>query len=87
MTRRYGRHTYEAEERIRHEALGQTARKASETLAMQHIHISASAIIRTLRLIGKVNPEVRTWRNRSIPTQFRTSESTHSVMKMTMEWP
>ena len=27
------------------------------------------------------------WRNRSIPTQFRTSESTHSVMKMTMEWP
>ena len=23
------------------------------------------------------------WRNRSIPTQFRTSESTHSVMKMT----
>jgi hypothetical protein len=29
----------------------------------------------------------RDWRNRSIPTQFRTSESTHSVMKMTMEWP
>ncbi len=27
------------------------------------------------------------WRNRSIPTQFRTSESIHSVMKMTMEWP
>lgn len=27
------------------------------------------------------------WRNRSIPTQFRTSESTHSVMKMTMKWP
>ena len=27
------------------------------------------------------------WRNRSIPTQFRTSESTHSVMRMTMEWP
>ncbi len=23
------------------------------------------------------------WRNRSIPTQFRTSESTHSVMRMT----
>ena len=23
------------------------------------------------------------WRNRSMPTQFRTSESTHSVMKMT----
>ena len=31
--------------------------------------------------------EFATWRNRSIPTQFRTSESTHSVMKMTMEWP
>ena len=27
------------------------------------------------------------WRNRSIPTQFGTSESTHSVMKMTMERP
>ena len=37
MTRPYGRHTYEVEERIRHEALGQTARKASETLSMQHI--------------------------------------------------
>ena len=60
MTHPYGRHTYDVEERIRHEALGQTARRASETLAMQHIHISASAIIRTLRLIGKVNPEVRT---------------------------
>ena len=37
MTRPYGRHTHEVEERIRHEALGQTARKASETLSMQHI--------------------------------------------------
>ena len=60
MTRPYGRHTHDVGERIRHEALGQTARKASETLAMQHIHISAPAIIRTLRLMGKVNPEVRT---------------------------
>ena len=60
MTHPYGRHSYEVEERIRHEALGQTARKASETLAMQHIRISTSAIIRTLRLMGRVNPEVRT---------------------------
>ena len=60
MTHPYGRHTHEVEERIRHEALGQTARKASETLAMQHIQISASACIRVLRLLGRVNPEVRT---------------------------
>ena len=60
MTHPYGRHTYDVEERIRHEALGQTARKASGTLAMQHIHISASSCIRTLRLMGRANPEVRT---------------------------
>ena len=60
MTRPYGRHTYEAEGRIRHEALGQTARKACKTLAMQHIQISQSSLIRTLRLMGSVNPEVRT---------------------------
>ena len=60
MTHLYGRHSYEVKERIRHEALGQTARKTSETLAMQHIRISTSAIIRTLRLMGRVNPEVRT---------------------------
>ena len=56
MTHPYGRHSYEVEERIRHEALGQTARKASETLAMQHIHASASSCIRVLRLMGRVNP-------------------------------
>lgn len=60
MTHPYGRHTYEAEERIRHEALCQTARKACETLAMQHIQVSQSSLIRTLRLMGSVNPEVRT---------------------------
>ena len=60
MTRPYGRHSYEVEKRIRHEALGQTARKARETLAMQHIQISQSSLIRTLRLMGSVNPEVRT---------------------------
>lgn len=60
MTRPYGRHTYEVEERIRHEALGQTARKASETLSKQHIWISAPACIRVLRQMGRVNPEVRT---------------------------
>jgi len=60
MTHSYGRHTYEVEKRIRHEALGQTARKASETLAMQHIQIGASTCIRMLRLMGKDNPEVRT---------------------------
>ena len=60
MTHSYGRHTYEVENRIRHEALGQTARKASETLAMQHILIGASTCIRMLRHMGKVNPEVRT---------------------------
>ena len=60
MTHSYGRHTHEVEERVRHEALGQTARRASETLAMQHIHISASACIRALRLLGRVNPEVTT---------------------------
>jgi len=60
MTHPYGRHTYEVEKRIRHEALEQTARKASETLAMQHIQISASACIRVLRLMGRANPQVRT---------------------------
>ena len=60
MTHPYGRHTYEVEDRIRHEALEQTARKASETLAMQHIQISASACIRVLRLMGRINPQVRT---------------------------
>ena len=60
MTHPYGRHTYEVENRIRHEALEQTARKASETLAMQHIQISASACIRVLRLMGRINPQVRT---------------------------
>ena len=60
MTHPYGRHTYEVESRIRHEALEQTARKASETLAMQHIQISASACIRVLRLMGRINPQVRT---------------------------
>ena len=60
MTRPYGRHTHEVEERIRHEALGQTARKASETLSMQHIQASASSCIRVLRLTGRVNPGVRT---------------------------
>ena len=60
MARPYGRHTCEAEERIRHEALGQTSRKACETLAMQHIQVSRSSLIRTLRLMGSVNPEVRT---------------------------
>ena len=60
MTRPYGRYTNEAEDRIRHEALGQTARKACETLAIQHIQVSQSSLIRTLRLMGSVNPEVRT---------------------------
>ena len=60
MTHPYGRHTYEVENRIRHEALEQTARKASETLAMQHIQISASACVRVLRLMGRINPRVRT---------------------------
>ena len=60
MTHPYGRHTYEVERRIRHEALGQTARKASETLAMQHVQISASACIRVLRSMGRTNPQVRT---------------------------
>ena len=27
------------------------------------------------------------WRNRSMPAQSRTSESTHSVMEMTRKWP
>ena len=60
MTRPYGRQTHEVQERIRHESLGQTARRASATLSMQHIHVSASACIRVLRLMGRVNPEVRT---------------------------
>ena len=37
--------------------------------------------------LGEGMAVLHKWRNRSIPTQFRTSESTHSVMKMTMEWP
>jgi hypothetical protein len=53
MTHLYGRHTHEVEERIRHEALGQTARKASETLAMQHIQITASATMSRISRIGR----------------------------------
>ena len=60
MTLPYGRNTHEVEKRIRHEALNQTARKACQTLAMQHIHVSQSSLIRALRLMGSVNPEVRT---------------------------
>ena len=60
MTHPYGRHTHEVENRIRHEALEQTARKASETLAMQNIQISASSCIRVLRSMGRTNPQVRT---------------------------
>lgn len=56
----YGRNTHEVERRIRHEALNQTARKASGTLAMQHIQVSQSSLIRTLRLMGSANPKVRT---------------------------
>ena len=60
MTLPYGRNTHEVEKRIRHEALNQTARKACGTLAMQHIQVSQSSLIRALRLMGSVNPEVRT---------------------------
>ena len=60
MTHLYGRHTHEVEKRIRHESLGQTSRRASETLDMQHIKVSPSAIVRTLRQIGHANPDVRT---------------------------
>ena len=60
LTRPYGRHTHEVEKRIRHESLGQTARRASETLDMQHIKVSPSTIIRALRQIGHANPDVRT---------------------------
>ena len=55
MTHPYGRHSYEVEERIRHEALGQTARKASETLAMQ-LQIQTGQIcdwVAKRRLTGK----------------------------------
>ena len=50
MTHPYGRNTYEVEKRMHHEALNQTARKACETLAMQHIQVSQSSLIRTLRM-------------------------------------
>ena len=60
MVRRYGRNTHEAERRIRHEALGQSARKASETLFMQHIETSQSTLIRMVRKMGSANPHVRT---------------------------
>ena len=47
------------------------------------------AVAETYRMLWERWPKARFlgWRNRSIPTQFRTSESTHSVMKMIMEWP
>jgi transposase len=60
MTHSYGRHTYEVENRIRQESLELTARKASKTLAIQHIQISASSCIRVLRSMGRINPQVRT---------------------------
>jgi len=60
MVRPYGRYTYEVEHRIRHEALGQTGRRASESLGIQHIRTSASSCVRMLRRMGNGNPEVRT---------------------------
>ena len=60
MTLPYGRNTHEVEKRIRHEALNQTARNACGTPAMQHIQVSQSSLIRALRLMDSVNPEVRT---------------------------
>lgn len=60
MTVPYGRNTHEVQSRIRHEALGQTAQKASASLRRQHIRASASTCIRMLRRMGASNPEVRT---------------------------
>ena len=54
---------------------------------MQNVQNAAEIQQRVINLVELYRTKVGKWRNRSIPTQFRTSESTHSVMKMTMEWP
>lgn len=60
FARPYARHTDRVEGEIRHEALGQTARKASRTLSRHGIRISTSSVTRRLRRLGKENPVVRT---------------------------
>lgn len=60
FARPYARHTDRVEGEIRHEALGQTARKASRTLSRHGIRISMSSVTRRLRRLGKENPVVRT---------------------------
>lgn len=60
FARSYARHTDNVEEQIRHEALGQTAGKAVQTLSRHNIRISASSVTRRLHVIGKDNPDMRT---------------------------
>ena len=62
FARPYARHTDRVEGEIRHEALGQTARKASRTLSRHGIRISTSSVTRRLRRLGKENPVVRNHR-------------------------
>jgi len=59
MSAPYRRMTNDVYERIRHEALNQSAPCAVQTLAFSHIHTSASACHRLVRCVGSANPTVR----------------------------
>lgn len=60
FARPYARNTDCVEEHILHEALGQTARKASLTQSRHGIMTSTSSVTRRVRALGKENPDVHT---------------------------
>ena len=53
----YSRMTYEVDERVRYEALNQSARLACESLSKQHIHVGKSTCIRRAKALGNKNPD------------------------------
>ena len=52
----YARRTDEVTSRIKEESLNQPSRLAGETLARQHIKVSSSSCLRSVRALGKENP-------------------------------
>ena len=53
----YSRMTHEVDERVRYEALNQSARLACESLSKQHIHVGKSTCIRRAKALGNKNPD------------------------------
>lgn len=56
----YMRMTHDVFERVRHEAVNQTAQAATRTLSIQHIRTSLSTCHRIVRRLGASNPQVHT---------------------------